>query len=153
MDYYVWPRHIYSHSRTCTRSGFHRRRPRLVAFDICYLLDRASIHEMSALVTKFQCISDIFIHYRDLDSLYIVHGDDNTWHLYIMPIHGHCTLMYPGLLYVYLQSYVEIDHCIVLLSSCFFDLGLRYFTSRIEYIMYSGHHVTPLNSKTRGHLL
>ena len=34
--------------------------------------------------------------------LYIVHGNDHTCHiLYIMPIHGHCTLMYPGLLYVF----------------------------------------------------
>ena len=35
--------------------------------------------------------------------MYIVHGDD---HIYVlscfMPIHGHCTLMYPGLLYVFL---------------------------------------------------
>ena len=33
--------------------------------------------------------------------LYIVHGDDHLCHLCIMPIHGHCTLMYPGLLYVF----------------------------------------------------
>ena len=34
--------------------------------------------------------------------MYIVHGDD---HIYVlscfMHIHGHCTLMYPGLLYVF----------------------------------------------------
>ena len=29
--------------------------------------------------------------------MYIVHGDDHL----IMPIHGHCTLMYLGLLYVF----------------------------------------------------
>ena len=30
--------------------------------------------------------------------MYIVRGDDHICD--IMPIHGHCTLMYPGLLYV-----------------------------------------------------
>ena len=36
--------------------------------------------------------------------MYIVHGDDTAMTTYvifcIMPIHGHCTLMYLGLLYV-----------------------------------------------------
>ena len=74
----------------------------------------------------FQCILDIFIHYGYLDPLYIlryygdlnllyifihfgysdllyiVRGDGHTCHiLYIMPIHGHCTLMYLGLIYVF----------------------------------------------------
>ena len=31
--------------------------------------------------------------------MYIVCGDDHICD--IMPIHGHCTLMYPGLLYVF----------------------------------------------------
>ena len=97
-------------------------------------------------------LSDIFIHYGDLDLLYIVRGDYHTWNLYIMPIHGHCTLMYPGLLYVYLQSYLEIYHCIVLMSGWFFHLGLHYSTSGMD-IMYFGHHVTPLTSHIRGHLL
>ena len=38
MDYYVRPQHLYSCSRTCTRSGLCRRLSRLVAFHICYLL-------------------------------------------------------------------------------------------------------------------
>ena len=123
--YYVWPRHLYSHSSTCTHSGLCRILSRLVAFHICYLLDHSSVHEISTLVTWFQCMSDIFIHYGDLDPLYIfnfygdidpfvylhhgysdlfyiVRGNDHTCHiLYIMPIHGHCTLMYLGLLYVF----------------------------------------------------
>ena len=89
-----------------------------------YLLDRAGVHEISALMIWFQCMSDIFSHYGDLDLLYIFifYGDLDplyifimeiliyyilyvamtTRHiLYIMPIHGHCTLMYPGLLYVF----------------------------------------------------
>ena len=124
MDYYVRPRHLYSHSRTCTHSGLCRRLSRLVASLICYLLDRASVHEISALVTWFQYMSDISSHYGDLDLLYIFshfgdhgpfvylhHGDSDLCILYVamttyvlscfMPIHGYCTLMYPGLLYVF----------------------------------------------------
>ena len=152
MDYHVRPRHLYPHDRTCTHNSLRRRPPRLVELHICYLLDRASIHEISALVTRFQCISDIFIHYGYLDRLYIVRGDDHKWHLYTMAIHGHCTLMYPGLLYVYLQSYADIYHCIVLMGGWFFHLGLCYSTSGMD-IMYLGHHVTPLTSHIRGHLL
>ena len=126
MEYYVRPRHIYSQSRKCTRSSLCRIPSSLVAFHICYLLDRSSVHEILSLMIWFQCISDIFIHYGDLDPLYIfshygdldllyifihfgdfdllyiVRGDEHTCHiLYIMPIHGHCTLMYPGLLHVF----------------------------------------------------
>ena len=118
MDYYVWPRHLYSHSRTCTHISLCRRRSRLMASLICYLLDHASVHEISALVTWFQYMSDISSHYGDLDLLfwrswsfvYLHHGDSDLCILYvvmttyviscIIPIHGHCTLMYPGLLYV-----------------------------------------------------
>ena len=114
MEYYVWPRYIYSHSRTCTHSSSCRIPSSLVEFHICYLLDRASVHDILALMIWFQCIPDFFSHYGDLDLLYIfihfgysdllyiVRGDDHTFHiLYIMPIHGHCTLMYRGLLYVF----------------------------------------------------
>ena len=152
MDYYVQPQHIYSHSRTCTHRGLYRRPLRLVEFHICYILDHASIHEMSALMIIFQCILDIFIHYGDLDPLYIVRGDDHTWNLYIMPIHGHCTLMYSVLLFVYLKSYAQIDHCIVLMSGWFFHLGLHYSTSGMD-IMYFSHHVTPMTSHIRRHML
>ena len=107
MDYYAW------HSRTCTCSGLCRIPSILVAFHICYLLDCASVHEISALVTWFQCMSDIFSHYGDIDPLYIFrfHGYSDLFILYvaitthvifcIMPIHGYCTLMYLGLLYVF----------------------------------------------------
>ena len=46
--------------------------------------------------------SFVYLHHWDSDLLYIVRCDDHTCHnLYIMPIHGYCTLMYPGLLYVF----------------------------------------------------
>ena len=107
MDYYVWPRHINSHSRTCTCSGLCRRPSSLVAFHIFYLLNRASIHEISALVILILVIP-VYIRYLHLlwRSWYIVYC---TWRwphdtLYIMHIHGHCTLMYPGLLYVFVVT-------------------------------------------------
>ena len=43
--------------------------------------------------------SDVFILYGDLILLYIVRGDDHMNHMFIMHIHGHCTMLYPGLLY------------------------------------------------------
>ena len=69
-------------------------------------------------------MSDIFSHFGDLDPLYIFkfHGDIDPLYIFIMeiliyyilymvmtthvilcimPIHVHCTLMYPGLLYVF----------------------------------------------------
>ena len=102
--------------------GLCRRLSRLVASLICYLLDHACVHEISALVTWFQYMSDISSHYGDLDLLYLQplwrswsfvylhHGDTDLCIFYmamttyviscIMHIHVHCTLMYPGLLYV-----------------------------------------------------
>ena len=101
MDYYVRPQHLYSHSRTCTRSGLCRRLSRLVASLICYLLDHASVHEISALVTSFYCMSDMSSHYGDLD-LCIFYVAMTTYVIScFMPINGHCTLMYPRLLYVF----------------------------------------------------
>ena len=95
MDYYVQPWHLYSHSRSCTRSGLCRRPSRLVASLICYLFDRASVHEISALVTWFQYMSDISNHYGNLDLLYLQpfwrswsfvylhHGDSDLFILYV----------------------------------------------------------------------
>ena len=88
MDYYVQPRHLYSHSRTCSHSGLCRRLSILVEFHICYLLDRASFHEILALVIWFQCMSDIFSHYGDLDPWYIFnfHGDLGPLYVFIIEI-------------------------------------------------------------------
>ena len=145
MDYYVRPRHLYLHSRTCTRSSLCRRLSRLVASLICYLLDRASVHEISALVTWFQYMSDISSHYGDLDLLYIFshfwrswsfvylhHGDSDLCILYmamttyvifcIMPIHGHCTLMYLELLYVFVVC-TELYHYSMVIGWLVFHLG------------------------------
>ena len=152
MVHHVRPQQLYSCDGTCTRRSLRRIPLSLVAFHICYLLDRASIHEMSSLMIIFHCIIGYIHPLWIFSSLYIVHGNDHPWHLYCMPIHGHYTLMYLGLLYVYLQSYAKIYHCILLMRGWFFHLGLHYSTSGMD-IMYFDHHVTPLTSHIRGHLL
>ena len=175
MDYYVRPRHLYSHSRACNHIKLCRIPSSLLAFHICYLLDCTIVHEISALVTWFQYMSDISSHYGDLDTLYIfsLHGDHYPLYIFIMEIliyiyctwwwphmsyfvsclfHGHCTLMYPILLYLLVvMCRVSILYCIVRWivhppgsSSLHFWDGL---------IMYFGHPMTPLTSHIRGHLL
>ena len=88
LDYYVWPRHIYSHIRTCTHRILCRTPSSLVAFHICYLLDRASVHEISTLVIWFQCMSGIFSHYADFDPLcmFSFYGDPDPFYIFIMEI-------------------------------------------------------------------
>ena len=91
MDHHVRPRYLYLRDGICTHSSLCRRPLRLVEFHICYLLVHASIHDMLALMTRFQCITRYLHPLWRSCSLYIVRGNDHTWHLYIMPIHGHCT--------------------------------------------------------------
>ena len=72
--------------------------------------------------------------------------------LYIMPIHGHCTLMYPRLLYVFVVTYRDwllyyTGGWMVL------PLGSSSFHFWDGFIMYFGLHVTPMSSHIRGHLL
>ena len=158
MDYYVWPRHLYSHSRKCTHSGLCRRHSRLVAFHIGYLVDSASVHEMSALVTWFRCMSDISIHYGDLDPLYIFifHGDHDPLYIFIMEImiYLYCIWRWPHMsyfvsclfmaivllciqnCYIYLQLCAEFDHCIVLLDGWFFITLLLGWTYNVFRPLY-----------------
>ena len=92
--------------------------------------------------------------WRSWSFVYLHHGDSDLSILYvamtthvifcIMPIHGHCTLMYPGCR-VWLLCY--IIGWLVLppgSSSLHFWDGL---------IMYFNHRITPLTSHIRGHLL
>ena len=139
--------HIVGHE---ARSSLCRIPSSLVAFHICYLLDRASVHEISTLVTWFQCMLDIFNFYGDIDPLYIFgfHGDHDPLYIFIMEIliylyctwwwpqmsyfvsclfHGHCSLMYLGLLYVF--AVICRDICTILLDGWFFHLVLHHSTS------------------------
>ena len=103
MDYYVRPRHIYSHSRTCTHSGLCRRPSRLMASHIWYLLDCASVQEIqlswldSSVYQISSAIIEILIHYISSAfmeimilcissswrfwSIYIVRGDEQLYHI------------------------------------------------------------------------
>ena len=105
MEYYVRPRHIYPHSRTCTHISLCIRPSSLVAFHICYLLDHANVHDVSALMIWFQCMSDIFNHYGDLDPLYVfssmeilIHCISSSWRfwsIYIVRGNDHtCHILY-----------------------------------------------------------
>ena len=157
MNYYVRPWHLYSHSRTCTRSSFCRRPSRLVTSLICYLLDRASVHKISALVTWFQYMLDISSFYGDLDPLYIFsfHGDHDPVYIFIMvilsflwlyvemtthvifcimPIHGHCNLMYPRLMYV--PAVTSRDICTILLDGWFFITPLLWCNYNVFQLSY-----------------
>ena len=138
MDYYLQPQHLYSHSRTCTRSSLCRRLFRLVASLIFYLLDHASVHEISALVTLVQYMLDISSYYGDLDPLYIFihYGDHDPLYIFIMEIliYVYCTWRWPLMwcflsclfmaivllciqdCYMYLHLYAELYHCTILIS-------------------------------------
>ena len=133
MDYYVRPRHLYSHSRTCNCSGLCRRPSILVASLICYLLDRTSVHEISALVTWFQYMSDISSHYGDHGPLYIFIMEILiyvycTWQWPLMWYLVSCLFMAIVLLwirdcYMYLQLCAELYYCTMLIRWLVFHLG------------------------------
>ena len=150
MEHLVRPQHLYSRDETCTHSSLHRIPPSLVAFHICYLLDCASVNEISTLVIWFHCMLDIFNHYGDLDPLYIftLYGDLNPLYIFIVNIFIYyilyvamtthvtfcisCLFMSIVLLcirdcYMYLQSYAEIDYCTILMDGWFFHLVLHHF--------------------------
>ena len=104
--------------------------------------------QLSWIYWSFVCL-----HQEDFDILYIVRGDDHTCHsLYIMPIHGHCTLMYPGLLYVFAVMcrvwllYYTVGWLVLQPGSS----SLHFWDGIINYF---GHRITPLTSHIRGHLL
>ena len=132
MDYYVWHRHLYSHSRTCTRSYLCRWPSRLVAPLICYLLDHASVHEISALVTWFRCVLDISNYYGDHDPLYIFIMEILIyvycmWQRPLMWYFVSCLLMAIVLLciwdcYMYLQLYAKLYYCTMLIGWLVFHL-------------------------------
>ena len=144
MDYYVRPQHLYSDSRRCTPSGLCRINSRLVAFLICYLLDRASVHDISALVTWFQYMSDISNHYGDVDPLYIfsLHGYHDPMYIFIRDILSYLYSMWwwPHMsyfvsflfmaivllciqdCYIYLQICAELYYCTMLIGWLVFHL-------------------------------
>ena len=63
-----------------------------------------------------------------------------------MPIHGHCTLMY-------LQLCAKLYHCKVLIGWLVLPLGSSSLHFWDGLIMFFSHHMTPLTSHIRGHML
>ena len=140
MNYYVRPRHLYSHSRTCTRSGLCGRILRLVASLICYPLDHASVHEISSLMTwssicqTFPATMEILIYYVSSAimeimvlcisspwrfwSMYIVHGDDHLcdilYHAYSWPLYSYVSGT---------AICAELYYCTMLIGWLVFHLG------------------------------
>ena len=145
MDYYVQPRHFYLHSRTCTHSGVCGRPSILVASTICYLLDRASVHEISALMTcssicqTFPATMEILIYCISS----AIFGDHGPLYIFIMEIliYVYCTWQWPHMwyhvsclfmaivllcirdCYMYLQLYAELYYCTMLIGWLVFHLG------------------------------
>ena len=173
MDYYVQPWHLYSHSRICTRSGLCRILSRLVEFSTSLIVPvfmrfqlswiDFSVCQISSSIMEIliHCISSSFI-----DILILcIYSSGRFWSIIYcmwqwpyMSYFVSCLFMAIVLLcirdcYMYLHSHAEIDHCIVLMSGWFFQMGLHYSTYGIDYIMYFVHHVMPLTSHFRGNLL
>ena len=121
-------------------------------------------------------MSDISIHYGDLDPLYIfnLHGDHDPLYIFIMDILIYfilyvamtthvivsisCLSMAIVLLciwdyYMYSQLYAKLYHSIVLIGWLVLPLGSSSLHFWDGIIMYFGHHMTPLTSHIRGHLL
>ena len=71
-----------------------------------------------------------------------------VYHAYSWPLYS-CIQDF----YTYLQSYVEIDYCTILMDGWFFHLVLHHSTSGMDFIMYFRLHVTPPTSHIRRNLL
>ena len=121
MEYYVWPRHLYSHSRTCTIEDCVEDLldwwnfiyatslivPVFMRFQLSWL--DSSVCQIFPAIMEIMvlCISSSW---RSWSYVSLHHGDYDLCILYVamttyvtscsMPIHGHCALMYVGLLYV-----------------------------------------------------
>ena len=153
MDCYVWPWHIYLHSRTCTRSSLRRRISILMAFHVCYLIDHASTYDISSLMTKFQCTSwCLYSVWRPYFTVYCMWQwplMTYVYYAYSLPLY--CYVFETAMYTSYLQFCVEIYHCIILMSGRFFHLYIHYSTPW-TIIMYFGH-CTSLTSHIKGHLL
>ena len=123
MDYNVRPQHLYSHSRTCTHRNCVEDFPNwwhsiyatslimtvFMRFHLSWL-DSSICQIFPATMEILICY--IFSHYGDHGPLYIFIMEILIYvycmwqwpHMSccMMPIHGHCTLKYPGLLYVFI---------------------------------------------------
>ena len=122
----------------------------------------------SSICQTFPAIMEILIYY-----IFSLHGDHDPLYIFIIEIliYLYCMWQWPHMsyfvsclfmaivllcihdCYIYLQLCAEFDHCIVLIGW----LVLPLVSSSLHFwdglIMYFGHHMTPLTSHIRGHLL
>ena len=175
MDYYVQPRHLYSHSRTCTHSGLCRILPEwwhliYTTSLIVPVFMRFQLSWLNSSICQiFPATMEILIYYISLSimeimvlrissswrflSIYIICGDEHTWHIvyhaYSWPLYS-----YVSETTICICSYMQ--SCIIVLCwlggwSSIWDHSLLHFWDGL--IMYFGHHMTPLTSHIRGNLL
>ena len=117
MDYYVWPRHLYSHSRKCTHSILCRRPfiyatslivPVFMRFQLSWL--DSSVCQISSTIMEIMILC-IYSSWR-FWSMYIVHGDDHLcnilYHSYSSPLYS-----YVSRTTICICSYVQ--SCIIIL--------------------------------------
>ena len=100
--------------------------------------------------------------WRSWSFVYLHHGDFDLSILYvamtihvifcIMPIHGHCTLMYLGLLYL-LAVMCKVSALYCTIGWLVLPPGSSSLYFRDGLIMYFSHRMTPLTSHIRGNLL
>ena len=123
MDYYVRPQHLYSHSRTCTHRNCVEDFPNwwhsiYATSLIMTVFMRFHLSWLDSSICQiFTAIMEILIHYISSSFMEImILCISSPWRFLskslfymamtthvifcIMPIHGHCTLMYLGLLHL-----------------------------------------------------
>ena len=154
MDYYVQPRHIYSHSRTCSTCHV------LVEFCIEDLWDWwHSIYATSLIMPVFMrfqlswfdssvfqtssAIMEILIHCISSYSMEIlIPCISSSWIFWSIiycawrwPHMSHFVCLFMAIVllcirdcYMYLQSYANIDYCTILMDGWFFHLVLHQST-------------------------
>ena len=144
MDYYVRPRHLYSHSRTCTRSGLCRRPSRWV-----HLLYATSLIVPVFMRFQLSWLVPVYVRYfqplwRSWSIIYLQPcGDHGPLYIFIMEIliYVYCTWRWPHMFYhfvclfmaivllcirdcyMYSQLYAELYYWIMLIGWLVFHLG------------------------------
>ena len=93
-----------------------------MAFHICYLLDHASIYEMSSLMTIFQYIT-IYLHPLWRSCLYYIVCGDDTHDICISCVFMAIVLLCIQDCYMYLQLCVDLYYCTMLIGWLVFHLG------------------------------
>ena len=154
MVHHVQLWHLYSCDGTCTSGDLCWRPSSLVAFHICYLVDRASTYEILDFMTRFHCtIWCIHLVWRPYFTVYCMWRwplMTYIYYAYSWPLYCYVsdTAMYTSCL----QSCVAIYHCIILMSGWFFPPGSSLLHLWDYYNVFQPSCI-PMTSHIRGHFL